>query len=95
MTLVPLGDRVIIEVDRTETKIGSIIIPDQVQDRIAQVRGTVISIGETSDMKLKVWIKAGDKVIINKHQGVQHMEGDVEYRILRADDVLAVERKNG
>ncbi len=95
MNLFPLGDRVIIKVDAKETKIGSIIIPDEHRDRMAQTRGEVMALGEISDMGLKGWIKVGEFVIVNKYQGVEHMENGVEYRILRSDDVLAVERENG
>lgn len=95
MNLFPLGDRVIIEVDEKEQKVGSIILPDSVKDRMAQTRGTVVALGEISNMGLENWIEIGEKVIVNKYQGIKHEIDDVEYRILRADDVLAVERENG
>lgn len=96
MKLFPLGDRVIIEVDPTESVTsGGIILPENIRDRMAQTRGTVVALGEISNMGLENWIEIGEKVIINKFQGIKHEIDNVEYRILRADDVLAVERENG
>ncbi len=62
MNLFPLGDRVIIEVDEKDQKVGSIIIPDSVKDRMAQTRGTVVALGEISNMGLENWIEVGEKV---------------------------------
>ena len=90
MNLFPLSDRVVIQIDEKTDKIGSIFLPDQHIDRMAPVLGTVVHLGETSHMKLEEWVEIGDRVLINKYQGIKHKIDDVEYTLLRADDVLGV-----
>lgn len=91
MNLFPLSDRVIVEIDKTEkVTAGGIILPDQHVDRMAPVLGTIVHLGEESHMRLEEWVEIGDRVLINKYQGVKHEVDGVEYTLLRADDVLGV-----
>ncbi|MFA7117421.1 MAG: hypothetical protein WC159_01485 [Sphaerochaetaceae bacterium] len=50
---------------------------------------TVIAVGEGTD-KVKMTIKAGDKILHDKFAGVQVKSEGEEYLILKMEDVLAV-----
>ena len=92
-SLRPLEDRVVLKVlDAEETSAGGIILPDNVKEK--PQRGKVTAIGDgklTKDGKrIKLDVKKGDTVLIGKYSGTDIKIDDVEYTILREDEVLAV-----
>ncbi len=44
---------------------------------------------ETEDKKVKMYVKEGQKVIINKYSGTEVKYESQEYIIIRQDDILA------
>lgn len=91
--LQPLGDRVVIEREESETMTaGGIVLPDSAKDK--PTRGTVISVGEgrlNKDGKRTVLqVKAGDRVLFTSYAGEQFKIGDRELLLMREDDILAV-----
>ena len=83
----PLADRVLIKMKECEetTKSG-IILSSSVKEKpqIAEV----IAVGPgTEDIKMDV--KVGDKVIINKYSGTEVKFEGTEYTIVKQSDVLA------
>ncbi|MDD5039699.1 MAG: co-chaperone GroES [Patescibacteria group bacterium] len=88
MKLVPLGDRVIVKpvTDEEVTKAG-IVLPDTVEKEKKE-EGEVIAVGEGEKIK-KLGLKKADIVIFGKYSGEEVTVDDVEYKVLKEEDVLA------
>ncbi len=93
MTVRPLHDRILIKrVDEKETVKGGIIIPDTAKEKPQE--GQVIAVGhgkKTEEGKVvPLDVKAGDRILFGKYSGTEIKLDDVEYLILREDEVLGV-----
>jgi chaperonin GroES len=91
--LQPLGDRVVVERDESETRTsGGILLPESAKNKPA--RGTVINVGEgklTDDGKRKpLQVKPGDRVLFTSYAGEQFKVGDNELLLMHEEDILAV-----
>ncbi len=91
--LQPLGDRVVIEREESESVTsGGIVLPDTAKDK--PTRGTVISVGEgklnKDGKRTALQVKAGDRVLFTSYAGEQFKLGDRELLLMREDDILAV-----
>jgi chaperonin GroES len=85
MKVTPLTDRVLVKLEKSETKsAGGIIIPDTAQEK-TQI-GVVIAVG---DDKEAIKVKAGDKVMYDKYAGTQVKIGGEDHLILKMTDILA------
>ena len=81
----PLGENVLIEPAKTDTKTASgIVLPDASGEKPQE--GLVVAIGE--DKKIKV--KAGQKVIYSKYSGNEIKMNDKEYLLVKNEDILAI-----
>ena len=79
----PLGDRVLVKrFDEEEVVKGGIIIPDTAQEG----KGRLNDDGDVVPLE----VKKGDKVLFGKYAGNEVTIDDVEYMIMREDDVLAI-----
>jgi len=88
MKVVPLGDRVMVKLEKNEAKTaGGIIIPDTAQEKTQQ--GTVVAVGPGTE-KEKITVKNGDKVMYDKYAGTQVKIEGVEHLILKMADIIAV-----
>ncbi|MFP4459395.1 MAG: co-chaperone GroES [Candidatus Zixiibacteriota bacterium] len=89
MKLKPLHDRVLVKPEEVEKKTeGGLYIPDTAKKEKPQ-RGEVVAVGEgQGDTPLKV--KEGDKVLFSKFAGNDITIEDVEYLIMRENDILAI-----
>jgi len=86
MKVKPLADRVIVKLEKSETKsAGGIIIPDTAQEK-TQI-GTVVEVGDDKDV---IKVKAGQKVMYDKYAGTQVKINGDEHLILKMSDILAV-----
>jgi chaperonin GroES len=88
-----IKDRLLIEPDSKESKLGSIIIPEKYRE--SQETGTVISAGpgkrdNKTGRVIPMLCKAGDKVLFNKEQFETLKLGSKEYYMLNDHEVLAV-----
>ena len=84
MTIKPLGERVLVKMDKVEEKTaGGIFIPQTAQEK-TQI-AVVEAIGE--DVKT---IKVGQKILHDKYAGKQVKMDNEEYLILNIKDVLAI-----
>ncbi len=93
MTVRPLHDRIIVKrIEEKETVKGGIIIPDTAKEKPQE--GEVIAVGhgkKTEDGKvIPLDVKAGDRILFGKYSGTEIKISDVEYLILREDEVLGV-----
>jgi chaperonin GroES len=89
MQLKPLGDRVIIKplVEEEVTKSG-IVLPDTVEKEKKE-QGEVVSIGNGEKIT-KLGLKVGDRVLFGKYSGEDVKVEDIEYKVLKDEDVLAI-----
>ena len=84
----PLLDRVLIKmVESEETTKSGIILSNGSKEKpqIAEV----VAVGPGTE-EVKMEIKVGDKVIINKYSGTEVKYEGTEYTIVKQEDILAV-----
>jgi len=85
MNIQPLGENVLIEPAKSDTKTASgIVLPDTGGEKPQE--GLVVAIGE--DKKIKV--KAGQKVIYSKYSGSEIKVKEKEYLLVKNEDILAI-----
>lgn len=85
MTIIPLGERVLLKAEKTEEKTaGGIFIPQAAQEK-TQI-ATVVAIGGSEEIK----VKAGDRVLHDKYAGTEIKDGGEDYLIVNAQDILAI-----
>ena len=88
MKIKPLGDRVLVKVKLEDEKTsGGIYIPQTAQEKTQQ--GTVLAIGDSSDIKVKV----NDSIIFDKYAGTTIKIDGEEHLILKNQDILAIIEK--
>ena len=92
MTLVPLGDRVVLkQLEAEETTKSGIVLPGQAQEKPQQAEVIAVGPGGMVDGKeVKMEVAAGDKVIYSKYAGTEVKMDGTEYIIVRQNDILAV-----
>ncbi|MDO8348787.1 MAG: co-chaperone GroES [Planctomycetota bacterium] len=89
----PLGDRVLVEpAEEKEVKKGGIIIPDSAKEKPMEGIVRALGTGKTDDSGKKVpfEVKVSDRVLISKYGGTEIKVDGREYKILNAEDILAV-----
>lgn len=85
MKITPLRDRVLVRVSEAEEKSkGGIYIPQSAQEK-TQI-GTVEAIG--SDKEISV--KPKQKVMYDKYSGTAFKDGDVNYLLIKNEDIIAI-----
>lgn len=88
----PLQDRVLIKmVEAEETTKSGIILSSAAQEKPQIAEVIAVGPGKTEDGKEeKMYIKEGDKVIINKYSGTEVKYEGTEYTIVKQEDILAI-----
>ena len=91
--LQPLGDRVVIQREKSEEQTaGGIVLPGSAQDKPA--RGTILSVGDgkllDDGSRSRLQVKKGDRVIFSSYSGETFKIDDDELLLMREDDILAV-----
>ena len=93
LNLKPLGDRVLVEpVEEKEVKKGGIIIPDSAKEKPTEGIVRALGTGKTDDSgkKIPFEVKVGDRVLVSKYGGTEVKLDGKEYKLLNADDILAI-----
>ncbi len=92
MTLVPLGDRIVLkQLEAEETTKSGIVLPGQAQEKPQQAEVIAVGPGGLVDGKeVKMEVAVGDKVIYSKYAGTEVKMDDTEYIIVKQSDVLAI-----
>ena len=93
INLKPLGDRILVEaVEEKEVKKGGIIIPDSAKEKPMESIVVALGTGKVDEMGNKVAfeVKKGDRVLVSKYGGTEIKLDGKEYKILNADDILAI-----
>ena len=92
MKLVPLGDKVVLkQLVAEETTKSGIVLPGQAKEKPQQA--TVIAVGPggmVDGKEVTMLVKVGDKVIYSKYAGTEIKLEDVEYIIVKQNDIVAV-----
>ena len=88
----PLGNRVVVQPTETDEQVssGGIFIPDTAKEKPQE--GVVVAVGpgrQTDDgARVPMELAVGDTVVYSKYAGTEYKEGDIEYLVLREDDIL-------
>lgn len=91
MKLNPFADRVVIKmVEQEETTKSGIVLPGNAKEKPQMAEVVAVGPGGVVDgNKIEMFVKVGDKVIINKYSGTEVKLDDQEYTIVKQSDVLA------
>jgi len=90
----PLGNRVLLKAVEgpQEQMKGGIVIPDSAKEK--PLESVVVAVGtgkvDDSGKKIPFDVKVGDIVLTSKYGGTEVKYEDAEYKIVSADDILAV-----
>ena len=93
MKVKPLQDRILVKrLEEEEKTKGGIIIPDAAKEKPQE--GKVIAVGDGKTLengtKIKLSVKAGDKILFGKYSGTEIKIDGEEHLILREDDVFGI-----
>lgn len=91
--LKPLGDRVILEVQKEEEqKVGGIILAANAKEKPQTAK--VIAVGEgrvlDNGQKVAPSVKEGDLVLFDKYAGTEVKYEDTTYLVVRENDLVAI-----
>lgn len=94
MNLQPLNDRVIVRPkEALEKSKGGVILPDTASKE-KPIEGTVIAVGPgkvaDNGTRVPLEVKKDQKIIFSKYSGTELKIEDVNYLILREEDILAI-----
>ncbi len=92
MKLVPLGDRVVLkQLVAEETTKSGIVLPGQAKEKPQQAEVVAVGPGGMIDGKeVTMQVKVGDKVIYSKYAGTEVKLEDVEYIVVKQNDIVAI-----
>ena len=93
MKIRPLQDRIIVKRLESEEKTkGGIIIPDSAKEKPTEGIVRALGTGKTDDdgKKVAFEVKVGDRVLVSKYGGTEVKIDNKEYKLLNADDILAI-----
>ena len=88
----PVGNRVVVEPLEGEEQMssGGIYIPDTAKEKPQE--GTIVAVGPgrltDEGSRVPMELEVGDSVVYSKYAGTEYKEGDIEYLVLREDDIL-------
>jgi len=93
MKVRPLHDRVLIKrVEEQETVRGGIIIPDSAKEKPQE--GEVVAVGTGKRLEngqvIPLEVKEGDRILFGKYSGTEIKVDDIDYLILREDEILGI-----
>ncbi|MBI6873870.1 MULTISPECIES: co-chaperone GroES [Clostridium] len=92
MSIRPLGDRVVIKrIEAEETTKSGIVLPGTAKEKPQEAEVVAVGPGGLVNGKeVKMEVKVGDKVLFSKYAGNEIKMDNIEYIILKQDDILAV-----
>ena len=89
----PLHDRVLAKrIEEEEQVRGGIIIPDTAKEKPQEAEVVAVGPGKVQEdgSRAPMDVSEGDRVLIGKYSGSEIKIDDVDYVILREDEILAV-----
>ncbi|UCE75653.1 MAG: co-chaperone GroES [Gammaproteobacteria bacterium] len=96
MKIRPLQDRVLIKrLDQETTSPGGIVIPDTAAEK--PILGEVVAAGagkrlDNGEVR-KLAVSVGDRVLFGKFSGTEVKLDNVEYLVMREDDIMGIVEK--
>lgn len=93
LKLRPLYDRIVVKrKDAMERTASGLYIPDTAKEKPQQAEVIAVGDGKYNEdgKRIKLDVKKGDTVLIGKYSGTEIKIDDIEYTILREDEVLAI-----
>ena len=94
MAVKPLGDRVLVRrlEEDEEKSTGGIIIPDTAKEKPQRGKIEAVGTGRMTDegKRIPLEVKKGDEVLFGKYSGNEVKIDNVEYLIMREDDILGI-----
>jgi len=88
----PLGNRVVIQPseDSEQVSSGGIYIPDTAKEKPQEGKVAAVGPGKLDDAgkRVAMEVQVGDVVVYSKYSGTEYKEGDIEYLVVREDDIL-------
>ena len=92
MTLVPLGDRVVLkQLVAEETTKSGIVLPGQSKEKPQQAEVIAVGPGGMVDGKeVKMEVKPGDQVIYSKYSGTEVKLDEEEFIVVKQSDIVAI-----
>ena len=88
----PLGNRVVIEPLEGDEHMssGGIYIPDTAKEKPQEGKIVAVGPGRITDdgNRVPMELAVDDIVVYSKYAGTEYKEGDIEYLVLREDDIL-------
>lgn len=93
MNIKPLADRLVVKpLSGEQASKSGIIIPDTAKEKPQE--GEVVAVGpgklDDNGKRIAMEVKVGDKVIFSRYGGDEFKVAEVEYKILRQDEILGV-----
>lgn len=85
----PLGDRAVVAPIKEASKTKSGIVLPETASKEKPAQGRVVAIGQGEKIK-KSGLRKGSQVVFEKYAGTEFKIGDVEYKILKEDEILAI-----
>ncbi|MCG6962663.1 MAG: co-chaperone GroES [Acidobacteria bacterium] len=96
MQVKPLYDRVLLKRIETQEEVrGGIIIPDTAKEKPQEAEVVAIGDGKIDDdgKRVPMTVAKGNRVLIGKYSGTDIKIDDVDYTIVREDEILAIIEK--
>ena len=93
MKIRPLHDRILVtRVAEQEVGRGGIIIPNTAKEKPQEGMVVAVGNGKVNDdgKRIALDVQGGDRILFGKYSGNEVTLEDVEYVIMREEDVLAV-----
>ena len=88
----PLGNRVVIKPNEGKEQVsaGGIYIPDTAKEKPQEGEVVAIGPGKLSDdgNRIPMDVAVGDTVVYSQYSGTEYKEGDMDYLVVREDDIL-------
>jgi chaperonin GroES len=93
MKIRPLHDRILVtRIEAKDVGRGGIIIPDTAKEKPQEGKVVAVGNGKMNDdgKRIAMDVEAGDRILFGKYSGSEVTVEDVEYIIMREEDVLAI-----
>ena len=93
MNIRPLHDRVLVKrVEQEEQVRGGIIIPDTAKEKPQEAEVVAVGPGKLNDegKRTPLEVQPGDRILMGKYSGSEIKLDDMDYVIVREDEILAV-----
>ena len=88
----PLGIRVVVEPSEEDEQMssGGIYIPDTAKEKPQEGKIVAVGPGRITDdgNRVPMELAVDDVVVYSKYAGTEYKQGEIEYLVLREDDIL-------